>query len=115
VGCYLNDWQARRIRTLNELCRTLRDCPAEAFEAHLERGDFSRWIFDVFGDYPLAARLREIEECRRRGEPLDARDRVLELVEQRYILADESSSPSLGVPDVPRPGQPPEPIPTHSS
>jgi hypothetical protein len=84
-----NGWPPRRIRTFSELCSALRDCPPEPFEAHLVRGDFSRWIGDVFGDYPLAARLREIEARHRRGDLLDARDHVLELVEQRYVLADD--------------------------
>ncbi|HEX2588138.1 MAG TPA: hypothetical protein VHL51_07725, partial [Gaiellales bacterium] len=84
-----NGGTPRRIRTLHQLCHTLSHCSDEELDGHLERGDFSRWIVDVFGDYPLAARLRDIEERHRRGDLVDARDRVLESVKQRYVLADE--------------------------
>jgi hypothetical protein len=86
-----NGWLQRRIRTFSEPCSVLRDCPPEPFEAHLARGDFSHWIGDVYGDYPLVARLREIEARHRRDELLDARGHVLELVEQRYVQSDDAN------------------------
>jgi hypothetical protein len=36
--------------------------PTEALEGHARRGDFSRWIRNVFGDEPLAVKIRQVEE-----------------------------------------------------
>jgi hypothetical protein len=49
----------------------------------------------------LAASVQEIEKQDLRGEIRDARDRVLELVEQRYVLADEAAQ---AAPDAARHG-----------
>jgi hydroxymethylpyrimidine pyrophosphatase-like HAD family hydrolase len=53
---------AQRARTLRDLVRVLERSAAPALDGHLRRGDISRWIGDVFGDYPLARTVRELEE-----------------------------------------------------
>jgi hypothetical protein len=53
------------------------------------RGDFSRWIGDVFGDRALADELRTLEQrCRTglRGEALPA---MANAVRGRYDLAED--------------------------
>ena len=44
---------------------------SDALKKYLTRGDFSRWIRDVFGDHALASELRAQEERYRRGDDLD--------------------------------------------
>jgi hydroxymethylpyrimidine pyrophosphatase-like HAD family hydrolase len=56
-----------RARTLRELVRRLEGSDVSAFDGHLRRGDFSRWVGEVFGDYPLAATIRNLEESYRSG------------------------------------------------
>jgi hypothetical protein len=84
----------RRARTLQEFCAMLGECPPEALDGHLRRGDVSRWLAGVFGDHPLAARLREVEEQHCLGRLLDARDRVIALIEDRYLLATDPAESS---------------------
>ena len=51
-----------RARTLREFVTVLERTPVAALAGHLRRGDFSRWIRDIFGDYPLAKTVQQIEQ-----------------------------------------------------
>ena len=56
-----------RARTLKEFVTMQQRLPAAALKGHAQRGDFSRWVVDVFGDQPLAAAIRKIEKRRGGG------------------------------------------------
>ncbi len=71
-------------RTLRAFIAGISRAPAEAVDAHARRGDFSRWIADVFGDRPLALEVRELEERHRRGEVIDLATALVESVSLRY-------------------------------
>jgi hypothetical protein len=62
---------------------------AESLDGHLRRGDFSRWIADVFHDGPLSARLRELEELHRFGRLADVNGALIHAVRERYRGIDE--------------------------
>ncbi len=49
-------------RTLREFVSILEQSNLKALDGHLRRSDFSRWIAGVFGDYPLAKTIRQIED-----------------------------------------------------
>jgi hypothetical protein len=51
---------------------------------HAERGDFSRWVLDVFGDRELGQQFRKVEARWRRGEVDDLREAFAPLVSARY-------------------------------
>jgi len=51
---------------------------------HAGRGDFSRWVLDVFSDHELARQLRKTEARWRRGELPDLRGAIGRLVSFRY-------------------------------
>lgn len=60
---------------------------AEAhFDGHLRRRDFSRWIGDVFGDYPLATELRSLEDAHRASPSPDTIPRIANAIRGRYDL-----------------------------
>ncbi len=71
-------------RTLRAFVEGIGRAPAPAVEGHASRGDFSRWIADVFRDEPLAAEVRELEEKYRRGEVVDLAIALVEAVSMRY-------------------------------
>ena len=76
-------------RTLREFVQALAGEHPGALETHMRAGDFSRWVRDVFGDYPLAATIHQIEErCCAEGFP-NAVDAVASTIRGRYDLADE--------------------------
>ncbi|HEX8027615.1 MAG TPA: HAD hydrolase family protein [Vicinamibacterales bacterium] len=78
-----------RVCTLRELVEQLEHQPAPELEPFVKRGDFSRWIRDVFGDYVLAAELRSIE-ARHRGAPSgDTVAALVDAIRARYDLRDE--------------------------
>jgi hypothetical protein len=59
-----------RASTLKEFVVALDTLAGEALEAHARRGDFSRWLREVFGDYPLALEVHALEErCRKDRDP----------------------------------------------
>ena len=85
-----------RVRTLRDFVHVLEESPDTAWEGHLRRGDFSRWIEDVFGDYPLAATLRSLEQEHRAGS--DATTwAVAQAVRARYDFFEQVPKPAPAV------------------
>jgi hypothetical protein len=79
-----------RIRTLRQLVDALEGVAPAALDAYIRRGDFSRWIADVFGDHALAEELRRYELRYRGGPNRDAAPDMADAVRARYDLtADE--------------------------
>jgi hydroxymethylpyrimidine pyrophosphatase-like HAD family hydrolase len=79
-----------RTRTLREFVAALDALDVKSADGYLRRGDFSRWIADVFGDHALARALQGHEHLYVRsgsGEPLT---RIAAAIKSRYELTDES-------------------------
>lgn len=57
-------------------------------EGHIQRGDFSRWIADVFGDQALADDLRALEQRHRAGRTETASE-MASAVRARYDLVED--------------------------
>jgi hypothetical protein len=83
----------RRIHTLREFVDVLETTPTSLLKGHLLRHDFSRWIADVFGDYPLAETIREIEATFRRGECSDPTEGMARAVRSRYEFVETTLGP----------------------
>jgi hydroxymethylpyrimidine pyrophosphatase-like HAD family hydrolase len=77
-----------RAHTLKEFVDVLGRTDPECLQGHLERGDFSKWIAGVFGDRPLAGRIRKLEESHRLGHVSDINDSIIEAIRARYEFAD---------------------------
>jgi hypothetical protein len=54
------------------------------FDGHLQHSDFSKWIAEVFGDRPLAARIRQMEDAYRARRIADINEAIIEAVQSRY-------------------------------
>jgi len=78
----------RRARTLREFVDVLEHSAPAAMDGHLQRGDFSRWIRDVFGDYPLAKSVRQLEADHRDGRVADVPAVLADTVRARYEFLD---------------------------
>jgi hypothetical protein len=83
-----------RARTLRQFVAELEGVPASLLEGYLLRGDFSRWIGDVFGDWALADELRAQEERYRAGSHTETVREIVSAIRARYDLVDE---PALAV------------------
>jgi hydroxymethylpyrimidine pyrophosphatase-like HAD family hydrolase len=79
----------RRVRTLREFVHYLEAVPRPAIEPYAIRGDFSRWIRDVFGDFALAAELRALESQTRATPGSDTVAGVADAIRSRYELIEE--------------------------
>ena len=79
-----NGAPAASARTLRDFVTIVESLPASAIEGHLRRGDFSRWLEDVFGDYPLGTTIRQIESDARGGTAVDPRATLTQAVRARY-------------------------------
>ena len=80
-----------RARTLRQFVFVLENTPATSLDSYIVRGDFSRWIADVFGDRALADDLRLLEDRHRsesRGETLS---QVVNAIRGRYDLTDDEA------------------------
>jgi hydroxymethylpyrimidine pyrophosphatase-like HAD family hydrolase len=83
-----------RVRTLRQFVVNIERLPAAGLEPFVERGDFSRWIRDVFGDHVLGAELRVIEGQHRLSRDADTRTRIVDAIRSRYeLLEDEAAEP----------------------
>ena len=79
---------AYRARTLRQFVAEL-ERPAADFDAYVRRGDFSRWIGDVFGDNALAGELRALEDLHRTTPNPDTLPEMVNAIRARYDLAIE--------------------------
>lgn len=98
--------RAERIRTLREFVTALETTPASLLRGHVGRGDFSRWIDDVFGDRALAEDFRRLEQRYLDGWPDDAAAEMAGAVRGRYDLTGDELVPAPAEARAPRPGQP---------
>jgi hydroxymethylpyrimidine pyrophosphatase-like HAD family hydrolase len=74
----------RRANTLREFVAILDDVPVAALDGHLRRGDFSRWIGEVFGDYPLAKTIHGVEVAYGAGRQRDVAATIAQAIRSRY-------------------------------
>ncbi len=84
-----NGQPAHRIRTLRQFVSALENTPPSLLAPYIVRGDFSRWIGDVFGDHALAGELRALEEQGRAGSRAETVPEMASAVRGRYDLADD--------------------------
>jgi hydroxymethylpyrimidine pyrophosphatase-like HAD family hydrolase len=77
----------RRVRTLRQFVAELEH--GADWDAYLQRGDFSRWIADVFGDHVLAAQLRAYEVAHRTAPTPETVSTVIGAIRERYDLGPE--------------------------
>jgi hypothetical protein len=75
-----------RARTLKEFVDLQAQSPATALEDHARRGDFSRWIRNVFGDEPLAVQIRQVEKDFRQGRIANLSESLAAPIHQRYEM-----------------------------
>jgi hydroxymethylpyrimidine pyrophosphatase-like HAD family hydrolase len=81
---------AHRVRTLRAFVNAIESTPAPALEPYLRRGDFSRWISDVFGDRTLAAELESVQRITASGGSLsDTLAQMVAAIRARYDVVDD--------------------------
>ena len=73
-----------RARTLREFVAAVGRSPHAVLDGHLRRHDFSRWIADVFGDYPLSQSVRALEDEDRQADTGLVAERLAQLIRARY-------------------------------
>ena len=78
-----------RALTLRQFVGELERNPARILEPFVDRGDFSRWIRDVFGDHALAAELRAIESRHRGRAVRDIIPDLVDAIRARYDLRED--------------------------
>jgi hydroxymethylpyrimidine pyrophosphatase-like HAD family hydrolase len=69
-----------RARTVRDLLLVLPALPDDVVQEHLARGDFRRWLEDVFGDGELGGAIERLEQ----GDISTARDTLLRAIADRY-------------------------------
>ena len=86
-----NGQPGRRIHTLREFVSELENTRPSALAGYIMRGDFSRWIAEVFGDRALAAELHALEEQYRLGSRDETLKEMAVIVRGRYDLSEEDN------------------------
>jgi hydroxymethylpyrimidine pyrophosphatase-like HAD family hydrolase len=75
-------------RTLRQFVTRLEAGTTADVDAYLSRGDFSRWVEHVFGDYALGAEIRVLEQRYRTQPTADALPDIVAAIRARYDLFD---------------------------
>lgn len=75
--------------TLLEFVSALGSVPEAALAEHARRGDFSRWVGEVFRDFPLASDIRKIEERCRTGHMVKPGDEIRDAIQAHYEVGSE--------------------------
>ena len=78
-------------RSLKQFILSLANTPATSLDGHARRGDFSRWIADVFHDDRLASDVRKIEQRYRLGHLEDVRQSMARLIQDRYKFSHDKT------------------------
>ncbi len=81
----------QRARTLREFVAVLEQSPAATWNGHLRHGDFSRWIANVFGDYPLASAIGKLEGRYNAGGAPPVAETIVQAIRSRYEFVDPIS------------------------
>ncbi|HVQ16759.1 MAG TPA: DUF87 domain-containing protein, partial [Vicinamibacterales bacterium] len=84
-----NGQPGHRIHTLRQFVFDLENTPPPLLAGYITRGDFSRWIGEVFGDHALADELQTIEQRYRAGSRAEALLEMASAVRGRYDLAED--------------------------
>ena len=84
-------------RTLKEFVLLLASSAPTVVSEHARRGDFSRWIADVFRDHFLASDIRKVEQRFRLGHLHDISDSMIKLIQDRYEVSPEIVPASSGL------------------
>jgi hydroxymethylpyrimidine pyrophosphatase-like HAD family hydrolase len=74
-------------RTLKEFVSSLKTLPLSVLDGHARRGDFSRWIGDVFHDHLLASDMRKVEQRYRLGHARDLYNALAGSIQERYEVS----------------------------
>jgi hypothetical protein len=82
---------APRAHTLREFVVVLEDLDLPQADGYLRRGDFSRWIADVFGDHALARELQNHERAYLQTKSREELERIVAAVRSRYDLTDDGA------------------------
>ena len=81
-----------RAHTLREFVMVLDNLDVKPADGYLRRGDFSRWVADVFGDRALARELQAHERDYVQSRSGDAVARIAAAIKSRYELIEENDS-----------------------
>jgi hydroxymethylpyrimidine pyrophosphatase-like HAD family hydrolase len=87
---------SERARTLRDFVAVLERTTARALDGHFRRGDFSRWIREVFGDYPMGKTVQRIEDDYRAGHQADGIRALTEAVRSRYEFIEPLAASAAG-------------------
>ena len=71
-------------RSLKQFAALLQDHSGNSLGDHARRGDFSRWIANVFHDHRLASDVRKVEQQYRLGHLGDVRQPIAGLILEQY-------------------------------
>jgi hypothetical protein len=72
------------VGSLSQLIGVLASTPTQRLHEHLQRGDLSRWIEEVFGDTTLARSVRALEQQHMLGGLPDVNDAMIQEIRARY-------------------------------
>lgn len=93
-----NGRAAYHARSLREFVDALTRTCAESAQAHVRRGDFSRWVREVVGDDVLASSIETVEAQYRPDEIADVTEQIARAIRARYDQRPPEDADGAAVP-----------------
>jgi hydroxymethylpyrimidine pyrophosphatase-like HAD family hydrolase len=90
------DAEVIRATTLKAFVKALDGLPADVLDGYARRGDYSRWLAEVFGDYQLAVSVRALESRARVERDPTATAAIASTIRGRYDFGREGAPFSSG-------------------
>jgi len=84
-------------RTLKIFLALLQVAPTPVLIGHAQRGDFSRWIANVFHDHALASEIRKMEQRAQHSHNHDLTKAIANLIHERYEFSPGVAEPEIAV------------------
>lgn len=78
----IGNFTGKSAASFEDFAKGIREVGTESLEFHLQRGDFERWIVDIFRDETLATEIAKLRNQKLAGQAL--RKNLYTIVSNRY-------------------------------
>lgn len=77
----IGDYTGVSAASYEDFLKSIRQVKVKSLSFHLQRGDFQKWVLDVFDDEKLAKEIEKVRKRKLRGQAL--RNRLYGIVSKR--------------------------------
>ncbi|UCC33054.1 MAG: hypothetical protein JSW53_04505 [Candidatus Bathyarchaeota archaeon] len=77
----IGDYTGVSAASFEDFVMSIKQVKVRSLSFHIQRGDFQKWVLDIFNDEKLAKKLENVKDQKLRGQAL--RNRLYRIVSER--------------------------------